>query len=121
MTAEIVRLGGLRKGRPFPGKVTDTQMMREAAEHLARDGGVNDEWLRLALAYEWRMSSAAAHGRSWPVHVRKTERIPLLDGGGEVRRLTSSVQEVTQSVAAATLMASEAWRLWDLRRISHAT
>ena len=113
LTDEIQTLRGLRKGRPYDGDFTSTTMMREAAAHLS--GGENDEWLRLSLAYEWRMASAAAHARFWPFHVRPTERTPL-PGGGELRQMTSSLAEVVQSYGAAVLMTSEAWRLWDLRR-----
>lgn len=117
LTDEIQALGALRKARSCGGEFVSTTMMREAAAHLSAQED-NDDWLRLALAYEWRMASAAAHARSWPFHVRQTERTPL-PGGGELRQLTSSLAEVVQSYGAAVLMTSEAWRLWDLRRQRH--
>jgi len=98
-------------------RLSSTTMMREAAEHLARDG-TEAEWLRLALAHEWRLSSAAAHARMWPLHVRPTTSEPL-PGGGEMRRLTSSIAQIGTAFAAATMMTSEALRLWDERRTSH--
>ncbi|MEW1984613.1 hypothetical protein [Pseudarthrobacter oxydans] len=117
LTDDIQGLRALRKGRPYDGDFVSTMMMREAATYLA-DTENGDDWLRLALAYEWRLASAAAHARSWPFHVRRTERTPLANGG-ELRQLTSSLAEVVQSYGAAVLMTSEAWRLWDLRRHRH--
>lgn len=108
------RLLSARAADGYSGTFTSTAMMREAAEHLAG----RDDWQRRALAYEWRMSSAAAHARMWPFHVRPTESTPLPGGGGEIRRLSSSLLEAVQSFGAAVLMLNEAWRLWDLRRIA---
>lgn len=116
LSAEITRIRELRK--EFPKIDSDaTTMMREAAAHLTSTGPVVDQWMRLALAYEWRVASAAAHGRSWPVFVRKTEKTKTANG--ELRSFTTSAGELGRSVGAATLMTSEAWRLWDLRRINH--
>lgn len=117
LTAEIQKLRALRAGRPYKGSPEATLMMREAAEHLTRAGSPDDQWVRLALAYEWRVASAAAHARSWPMHIRKTESLPLV-GGGEIRRMTTSVEELMQSIGAASMMTSEAWRLWDVSRAS---
>lgn len=117
LTDEVNVLSEARKGKPYGGRFHSTVMMQEAAAHLAARES-DDEWLRLALAYEWRMASAAAHARSWPIHVRPTERTRLTDGG-EIRRMTSTLGEVVQSYGSAVLMTSEAWRLWDLRRRKH--
>ncbi|TNC19778.1 hypothetical protein FHE66_02735 [Georgenia sp. 311] len=106
------RLLKARADGGYKGTFESTAMMRAAAQHLAG----RDDWQRRALAYEWRMSSAAAHARMWPFHVRPTDSTPLPGGGGEIRRLSSSLQEVVQSFGAAVLMLNEAWRLWDLRR-----
>lgn len=92
---------------------TTTTMMRQAAEHLSAMHV--DPWQRRALNYEWRMSSAAAHTRLWPFFVRPTDRSQMADGGGEVRTMTSSLRDYTQSTGSAVLMASEALRLWRLR------
>ncbi|PTT67014.1 hypothetical protein [Arthrobacter sp. HMWF013] len=116
LTAEIGRIRELRK--EFPKIDSDaTTMMQEAAAHLTNAGSVDDQWMRFALAYEWRVASAAAHGRSWPVFVRKTEKTKTADG--ELRSFTTSAEELGRSVGAATMMTSEAWRLWDLRRVPH--
>ncbi|MEO5317461.1 hypothetical protein PV761_02545 [Arthrobacter sp. CC3] len=117
LTDKMHALKELRQGKPYAGDFSSTVMMREAAAHLSSQPET-DEWLRLALGYEWRMASAAAHARSWPMHVRKTERESLPDGG-EIRRMSASLAEVVQSCAAAALMTSEAWRLWDLRGTRH--
>ncbi len=117
LTGEVNRLELLRKGTAYSGKFDTTRMMREAAAHLTKAGEVDDEWMRLALSYEWRIASAAAHARSWPMQVRKTEALSAR--GGDVRRMTSSVEEFAKSVGIAVLMTSEAWRLWDLRREKH--
>ncbi|MGX1161021.1 hypothetical protein FBY31_0615 [Arthrobacter sp. SLBN-100] len=116
LSAEILRIRELRK--EFPKIDSDaTTMMREAAAHLTNAGSVGDQWMRFALAYEWRVASAAAHGRSWPVFVRKTEKTKTANG--ELHSFTTSAEELGRSVGAATLMTSEAWRLWDLRRVPH--
>lgn len=118
LTGEISRLELLRKGTAYSGRFDTTRMMREAAAHLTKAGEVDDQWMRLALSYEWRIASAAAHARSWTMQVRKTET--LSSGvGGDIRRMTSSVEEFAKSVGVAVLMTSEAWRLWDLRREKH--
>lgn len=116
LTNDITRIRELRKGLPkIDAKATT--MMQEAAAHLTAGGSPDDHWMRFALAYEWRVASAAAHGRSWPVAVRKTERAKTADG--ELHSFTTTIQELAQSVGAATMMTSEAWRLWDLRRVPH--
>jgi hypothetical protein len=117
LTQEWSLLDDLRKGRPYAGRFNSTLMMQDAAAFLAKAES-NADWLRLALAHEWRMASAAAHARSWPLHVRSTQTGQLPDGS-EVRRLTTSVSDLVQSYAAAVLMTNEAWRLWDLRRRKH--
>ncbi|MCU1540258.1 MAG: hypothetical protein JWM01_1205, partial [Arthrobacter sp.] len=117
LTEKMEGLKELRQGKAYAGDFSSTTMMREAALHLSSQPDT-DEWLRLAVGYEWRMASAAAHARAWPMHVRKTEREPLPDGG-EVRRMSASLAEVVQAYGAATLMTSEAWHLWDLRRVRH--
>lgn len=117
LTAEIRSLNELRLGTPYAGDYKSTTMMAEAAAHLASQPDM-DDWLRLALGHEWRMASAAAHARAWPLHVRETHR-ESLSNGSEVRTLRSTLPEVAQAVGAATLMTNEAWRLWDLRRTRH--
>lgn len=116
LTKDIARIRELRKEHP---KIDSdaTTMMREAAQHLAKGGSVDAQWVRFALAYEWRVASAAAHGRSWPAFVRKTEKTKTADG--ERHSFTTSAEELGRSVGAATVMTSEAWRLWDLRRVKH--
>lgn len=114
LTTEIARLRELQKEHP---KISSgaTTMMREAADYLTKASTPGDEWTRFALAYEWRVASAATHGRTWPVFVRQTERFKTEDG--EIRSFTTSAEELGRAVGAATLMTSEAWRLWDLRRV----
>lgn len=115
---ELDRLAELRIGTSYGGSFNATRMMKEASALLVANDERDAEWLRMALAYEWRIASAGAHARAWPFFVRETESTPLV-GGGELRRMTSSAKEVAQSYGAATLMVSEAWRLWDLRRVDH--
>lgn len=116
LTVEITRIRALQKEHP---KIDSdaTTMMRQAAEHLTKGGSKDDQWMRFALAYEWRVASAAAHGRSWPVFVRKTGKTKT--ASGELRSFTTSAEELGKAIGAATLMTSEAWRLWDLRRVNH--
>lgn len=118
LTGKLDSLNEIRRGNPYFGPLQATTMMKEAAEHLA--GQVEmDHWMRLGFGHEWRMASAAAHARAWPIHVRSTEREPLPDGR-EIRRMSSSLPEFVTSVSAATLMMSEALRLWDSHRTHHA-
>lgn len=117
LTTEMQSVHGLLRGTPYAGDFKSTTMMAEAAEHLASQPDM-DDWLRLALGHEWRMASAAAHARAWPLHIRETHR-ESLSNGSEVRTLRSTLPEVVQAVGAATLMTNEAWRLWDLRRARH--
>lgn len=117
LTDKMQSLRQLRQGKPYAGDFSSTTMMREAAVHLASQPDM-DDWLRLGLGYEWRMASAAAHARAWPMHVRTTEREPLA-GGGEIRRMAASFPEIVQSFGTAVLMTSEAWHLWDLRKVRH--
>lgn len=114
LTKKITSLQKIRRGKPYDGQLQATTMMQEAARHLA-DQNDADDWMRLALGHEWRLASAAAHARAWPMHIRATDREPLPDGG-EIRRMSSSLSEFIQSFGAATLMTSEAWRLWDFQR-----
>lgn len=116
LTAEITRIRELRKSLPRIGSDATT-MMREAAEHLATGGSAVDHGVRLALAYEWRVASAATHGRSWPALERRAEKAET--PGGHMLSFTTSAQELGRSVGAAVMMTSEAWRLWDLRRVKH--
>ncbi|WP_413450800.1 hypothetical protein AA0Y32_02190 [Georgenia phoenicis] len=89
-----------------------TRILREAALYLTRRE--RDSWQLRALRSEWRMSSASAHGRLWPFFVRPTERIPR-PGGGETRIMLATLQDCATAMGAATLMTSEALRLWDQR------
>lgn len=117
LTRKMVPLDSLRQGTRYSGHFQSTTMMAEAASHLASQPDM-DDWVRLALGHEWRMASAAAHARAWPLHVRPTRR-ESLPNGDEICRFQTSFSEVVQAVGAATLMTNEAWRLWDLRRTRH--
>lgn len=77
------------------------------------------EFLRLAFSYEWRLSSAAAHAKMWPYFVRDAINEEHQDR--RVRKMTTSVQELATSIIIATLMTSEAWRLWDQLRLRQPT
>ncbi|MCQ1986001.1 hypothetical protein [Arthrobacter sp. zg-Y844] len=114
LTTALDSLSEIRRGNPYAGTLQATTMMKEAAEHLAGEIEM-DHWLRLGFTHEWRLASAAAHARAWPMHVRSTDREPL-PGGGEVRRMSASLPEFVTSVSAATLMTSEALRMWDSHR-----
>lgn len=117
LTKEIRLLREIRRGTSYAGDFQSSRMMAEAAAHLSLQPET-DEWLRVALGHEWRMASAAAHARAWPLHVRPTQR-ELLANGDEIRTMKTTLAEVAQAVGAATLMTNEAWRLWDLRRTRH--
>lgn len=99
-----------RYQRPFE----TTRMVREAAAHLASK---EDDPARLeaALGWEWRVSSAAAHGRQRTTGLRESEIVPM-DEDSNARVVRVSFREVAQSFIMATLMTHEAWHLWDLRR-----
>lgn len=117
LTDEIDAIRDERTARGDKETFQSTKMMQEAAKYVC-DDDASDQWVRLALSYGWRMASAAAHARQWPFFVRPTEKLPS-DAGVVVRRMSTSFADFGQSLGAATLMTSEAWRLWDLRRRRH--
>lgn len=96
-------------------RFTATRMLKDVASHVSSQGS-HDQWLRRALAFEWRVSSGAAHGRVWPTRVRPSQTIPVLGTSTHIRRTTSTVETYATSLGAATLVVSEAVRLWDERR-----
>jgi hypothetical protein len=73
LSAEITRIRKLRKALPHVDTDTTT-MMQEAAAHLTKGGSPDDHGMQFALAYEWRVASAAAHGRSCPTSARRTDK-----------------------------------------------
>lgn len=117
LTGLLDELGTARIGRPYSGRLDTTRMMREAAGILSTSGTV-DDLMRLTLANEWRIASAGAHARQWPFLIRETEK-EHLSGGRVLLRMSSTLKDFGMAYGAAVLMTSEAWRLWDLRRIAH--
>ncbi|USQ80101.1 hypothetical protein NF556_00090 [Ornithinimicrobium faecis] len=96
---------------------TVTGMLQDVAAIVAAD----DPWLARAYAFEWRMSSGGAHARLWPQELRPGHKLPVLGTSTTLRYTTGSTETYGQSLGAATLVTSEAFRLWDERRVSSAT
>lgn len=93
-----------------------TKMLESVAALVAAD----DRWLARAYAFEWRMSSGGAHARLWPHELRPGHQLPVLGTTDTLRYTTGSTETYGQSLGAATLVTSEAFRLWDLRRVRSA-
>lgn len=103
------------------GYFASTKMLEDAAHWVTRHE--SDGWQKRALITEWRMGSAAAHARQWPMNFRQAK---TMDSSYKrslrwvaLRYVETSYQEIWTSVGAATLMAREGFRLWDARRFDH--
>lgn len=98
--------------RPKRGEYTVTRTLREAADEVVGDNG-QDRWLRRAYMFEWRAASGDAHARLWTRAVRPHEDIPLIGQRARLRITTGTTQTYGQSLGAATLAVSHAFRLWE--------
>ncbi|MCZ2820780.1 hypothetical protein O2V63_10605 [Modestobacter sp. VKM Ac-2977] len=88
--------------------------VRRAADYIAEDAQDPDDAARLrsAIMTTWRTGSAAAHGRMWPLLIARRR-----DDRAFVH---TDLEELASGVMATALILSQAWRLWDLRRIARA-
>lgn len=68
--------------------------------------------LRLGQEMEWRLGSGSAHGQLLvPMHRAGGHRTE-----GNLAKFASSYDDIAQTAGRISLIASEAWRAWDLRR-----
>jgi hypothetical protein len=84
--------------------------------------GVDDDLLIGATQAIWRSGSAAAHAQ-YHFGIMRLDRNELIreESGGSIVRLRGDlVNDVGPAIAAATMTLSEAFRLYDLRRVVHA-
>lgn len=89
------------------------------AQHMH---GVDDDLLIGATQAIWRSGSAAAHAQ-YHFGIMRLDRNELIreESGGSIVRLRGDlVNDVGPAIAAATMTLSEAFRLYDLRRVVHA-
>lgn len=96
------------------GRFSSTKMLDDAARWASRHQ--TDGWQRRALLHEWRIGSAAAHARQWPMNFRSGNVTIDRADQMSVRWLATSYQEIGTSLGAATLMAREGFQLWDKHR-----
>lgn len=108
-----VQLAGARQAKL--GQFTSSQMLDDAAMWVTKDE--TNGWQRRALIHEWRMSSAAAHARQWPMNFRAGKVTIDRTAKMSVRWVATTHEEIGTSLGAATLMAREGFRLWDESRV----
>ena len=99
-------------------RFTQTDAINWVASYLH---GPNSDLLIGATQSMWRSGSAAAHAQLQFGLMRadRTETIRDGAGGGIVRLRGDLDTDVGPALAAATLTLSEAFRLYDLRRVRH--
>lgn len=92
-----------------------TDVIRDAAEHVHGKGDENTD-IRASTRLLWRTQSGHAHGvpGSRQRLVRQGDPVVNPDGTGWARAGTT-IEDVGVAAGAATLLTSEAWRLYDLR------
>lgn len=93
--------------RSFP----DTDLVEVAAE-LVHAQGQDAQLLRLGQEMEWRLASGSAHGQLLvSMHRAGGHRTE-----GSLAKFAGSYNDIAQTAGRIALIASEAWRSWDLRR-----
>ena len=99
-------------------RFNQTKAIDWVAEHMH---GVDDDLLIGATQSVWRSGSAAAHAQYHFGIMRVDRNETVRDaGGGSVVRLRGDLDsDVGPALAAAAMTLSEAFRLYDLRRVSH--
>lgn len=83
--------------------------------------GIDDDLLIGATQAIWRSGSAAAHAQ-YHFGVMRLDRNEVVreESGGSIVRLRGDLNnDVGPAIAAATMTLSEAFRLYDLRRVAH--
>lgn len=93
--------------RSFP----DTDLV-EVAAGLVHTRGQDAPLLRFGQEMEWRLGSGAAHGQLLvSMHRAGGHRTE-----GNLAKFAGNYDDIAQTAARISLIASEAWRAWDLRR-----
>lgn len=98
-----------------PGQFRSTLMLKEAARWVSRDDVRG--WQPGSLGREWRLGSAAAHSRQWPLMVRWRAVMQTNDEDDRIGQVSTPIDEIGTSIVAATVMAGEAFSLWDGARV----
>lgn len=99
-------------------RFNQTKAINWVAEHMH---GVDDDLLIGATQSVWRSGSAAAHAQ-YHFGIMRVDRNEIIreGGGSSVVRLRGDLDiDVGPALAAATMTLSEAFRLYDLRRVTH--
>lgn len=99
-------------------RFNQTKAIDWVAEHMH---GVDDDLLIGATQSVWRSGSAAAHAQYHfgIMRVDRNETVRDARGGSVVRLRGDLDSDVGPALAAAAMTLSEAFRIYDLRRISH--
>ena len=100
-------------------RFNQTEAIDWVATHMH---GVDDDLLIGATQAIWRSGSAAAHAQYHFGVLRAGQNEVVRDeSGGQILRLRGSLEtDVGPALAGATLTLSEAFRLYDLRRVKQA-
>lgn len=96
---------GVRKSLP------DTELVETAAK-LVHARGPDSPMLQLGQDLEWRLGSGSAHGQL----LVSMHRMGGHRTEGNVAMFGGNYDDVAQAVCLVSLLANEAWRIWDLRR-----
>jgi hypothetical protein len=97
---------GARKGFP------DTDLIA-AAGQLVHTPGPDAQLLQLGQEMEWSLGSGSAHGQLLvSMHRAGGHRTE-----GNVAMFAGDYDSIAQTASRVCLVASEAWRAWDLRRL----
>ncbi|MDL9980075.1 hypothetical protein [Microbacterium candidum] len=99
-------------------RFNQTNAIDWVAEHMH---GVGNDLLIAGTQFVWRSGSAAAHAQ-YHFGIMRMDRSEAVreDSGSSVVRLRGDLEtDVGPALAAATLTLSEAFRLYDLRRVRH--
>lgn len=107
---------GLQFGDIGRYKLNMTTVIKEATELAFPGDNENNATIRARAGFLWRSASGHAHGtpssRLTLIRVEDAVRRP---DGSAVAKPDPSIDGISVSLFNATLMVSEAWRLYDLR------
>jgi hypothetical protein len=92
--------------------LVDTACIVQAGRVLSRHQPPAEQLhLEAGLRAAWQKGSADAHARTWQTMLRRQP-----DGSPLLR---ADIPELMTGLNGATLVLSEAWRLWELRGVNH--
>jgi hypothetical protein len=87
--------------------------MIERAAGLVHTSGDDSELMRLAVQMGWALGSGTAHGRLLMSMQRAGSS---RDETGGTMLFGATYEEIAIEIASVSLVLSQGWRYWDLRR-----